>query len=768
MAGSFDDNLVYISRLLEGILDKQSSIDPMSQSAYNKLLDNFSAQIGKLNDASNVTKAELKNIIAYFKTFVSSYDLKSTEFNKTVQQLQRSLEGRMAGGEKLNVDKLLKGLSNLFTSAVLQSIKAEERGKTGTFKNVVDNEKLQVIIKDLAQRMGVQSDASANKIIEYFKEQEKKKEKRERGYVDDLIEGLEKSKWVGGALRDTFALIGLLGANWLSHFGSFGRKVGGAFYVAMITAGPILTQMLMKGLGGVLKNTLPMLKEFLFPGGQNVGNMLGAGLGFAGAMWAAHEYKDSERRGMKGNAQAFKYGGATMAAGGLALGTAAVATSVAGVAGGSAIGGVAAAIAAAMGPIGWALLGIGAGIAGLAFLWKHHSDTIKKWAKKFGEFVGKVIDFMALFNPVFTAIKWLKDNWEHRPTWLGGDGGAGTVGGRSANYKFGSSATGAELLNVTNKGGHIDKSKVTEEMWQSANTLQATYGDLGQITNLGKMTKQQAARVISEDIKKKGNKSFYEYVTDDSIVDKKSFGTDVADDGGVYLARGVVEEFMKFKEKLEKAGFDTSNMKITSGIGSLGNFDTREVSPHTYSDSIKGHFSSLGTTIDTTAIFNKATGARLSQADMDRLGYGTWYLYNKGADHATHEHLSMKMIPYQQQIKGEMKEIDKAQKVAAMTSTADLLKFYDEDKYNEITRKFGAGGWTPKSIMDKHYKDALKEEGAYISDTAGKPWMYTDEQGRPQLIKSKDGGIFFTDPTGIHGYRDAVVQNLANSGTGGS
>ena len=92
---------------------------------------------------------------------------------------------------------------------------------------------------------------------------------------------------------------------------------------------------------------------------------------------------------------------------------ASVATSVAGVAGGSAIGGIAAAIAAALGPIGWTLLGIGAAIAGLAYLWKNHSETIKKWAKKFGDFVGKVIDFMALFNPVFAAIKWMKDNWKH-------------------------------------------------------------------------------------------------------------------------------------------------------------------------------------------------------------------------------------------------------------------------------------------------------------------------------------------------------------------
>jgi hypothetical protein len=411
------------------------------------------------------------------------------------------------------------------------------------------------------------------------------------------------------------------------------------------------------------------------------------------------------------------------------------------------------------------LLGIGAAIAGLAYLWKNHSETIKKWAKKFGDFVGKVIDFMALFNPVFAAIKWLKDNWEHRPKWLGGDGGAGTVGGRSSNYKFGSKKTGATLREgITDKSGHIDASKVD---WEAANREKAVYGDLGQIVNLGKMTKEQGAREIARDIAAKGNKSFYQYVTDDSIVDKASFGTDIADKGGVYLARGVVEEFLKFKEKLEKEGYDTSKMKITSGIGSVGSYDTRAVSPHSYSDSIYGHFSSLGTTIDTGTIFHKGTGKRLSKGDMQGLGYGTWHLYNEGAGHQDHEHLSMKMIPQQQMLKKAVAESEKEQQVSVMVGTANLLKYANKDKYEAITAYADAQHMSDKA-RDNMYKDALKREGYEIAEgIVGKPWM---KDGAPvqSTVTKENGGLFFTDPTGIKSFSAEQLQQLSNGGSGGN
>ena len=769
MSGSFDDNLVYISRLLEGILDQKSSIDPMSQSAYNKLLDNFSVQIGKLADASNVTKSELKNIIAYFKTFVSSYDLKSTEFNKTVQQLQRSLEGRMEGGEKLEADKLLKGLSNLFTSAVLQSIKAEERGKKGTFKNVIDNEKLQAITKDLAERMGVKSDATANKIIEFFKEQEKKREKRERGFTDDLIEGLEKSKWVGGALRDTFALIGLLGGRFMSQFGPLGRKIGAAFYVAMITAGPILTQMLMKGIGGVLKNTLPMLKEFLFPGGQNVGNMIGAGLGLAGAMWAGKEAKDSERRGMKGNATAFKVGGAGMAAGGIALGTAAVATSVAGVAGGSAIGGIAAAIAAALGPIGWTLLGIGAAIAGLAYLWKNHSETIKKWAKKFGDFVGKVIDFMALFNPVFAAIKWMKDNWEHPIEGIKNTFAAGVAGfKRFAGIQETKAIDTVGGVGINKYGGVIGLEKV-DKMKASAIAEQyfAEHPE-----KAGRMYEKVGSKYAS----------LGSFENDWAI--RNAQGTATA----AVLHAGASAELEGLWGALVSSGAMTREkaemLKYTSGRSTKS-------SPHK-GTGLNSH-QNISAMVTDMAAANSWTDEEwrqvlpIIQEYLAGLGYEAMFEGEKGGKTyfgkefvagLSNRHLHVQMakgkedwmpegVKYTLNEFENQKKHEQEQKASVMAGTANLLKYANKDKYEAITAYADAQHMSDKA-RDIMYKDALKREGYEIAEgIVGKPWM---KDGAPvhSTVTKENGGLFFTDPTGIKSFSAEQLQQLSNGGSGGN
>ena len=98
-------------------------------------------------------------------------------------------------------------------------------------------------------------------------------------FVSDLVEGLEKSKWVGGVMRDTFRLIGLLGANFLSKFGQLGRILGASFYIAMETAGPLLVKLLLQGMGKLFMNLPGMIGKFGW------GAAAGVAAGVVGGTW---------------------------------------------------------------------------------------------------------------------------------------------------------------------------------------------------------------------------------------------------------------------------------------------------------------------------------------------------------------------------------------------------------------------------------------------------------------------------------------------------
>lgn len=781
MAGSFDDNLVYISRLLEGILDKQSSIDPMSQSAYNKLLDNFSAQIGKLNDASNVTKAELKNIIAYFKTFVSSYDLKSTEFNKTVQQLQRSLEGRMAGGEKLNVDKLLKGLSNLFTSAVLQSIKAEERGKTGTFKNVVDNEKLQAITKDLAQRMGVQSDASANKIIEFFKEQEKKREKKQQGYIDDLVDALGRSKWIGGVLQDILILGSLMVADFFQKLGPWGRVVGGTIVAGMLATAPVIANLLLKGISKLVTQGVPALLKGLagllvrastavggplsmFSPGRwammtgagkaaSVGRLAGAAgasiaLG-AGSIWAGKEAVNSFKQGDK-------VGGGAFGVGALGLGIAAIAAVVAGIAAPVTL------IAAAVGGIA----------VGVGLLWKNREKVMEHF-KKNEKFYSKLLGIMDFLMPGFAiirrALEWVVDNWPFGKGDTRESGLGGVTGG----------AVGSMLSAVDSaKGGYFSYGK----MKVSKRT--------GAVLNLHELTQDEASEALQayEKDKPKLFHSVYEWL-DKSHASFGSHSTDAVmkQNGnvtGVLSYAGASKDIDEARAYLIAQGVPpevANSMVQTSGKATGSNkFHKKGAGNGWFS-----HFNEFARATDlgglTEAQWLSSYGGKSIFGHMQDFyaskGFkATYEKEGQGASTGPHTDLkpSSTGLPLDsiqgrnlQERLAEQKA-KKEEDAKAVISAGDLLKVTNEAKYNQVQEEIQKKIFKGEIPKQQAYEKALLEEGIFKGDLPGKPWMHRDTAtGALQPVVYNDGVLALSEVPGNNGFFQKLID-ITCSGTGGN
>lgn len=490
MSGESSLNSDYLAKLVEAVMDKNSRIDPISQSFYDNMLKNFSILIGKLEDTNKLNKSELDSIIKLFNRIVSSdYGLKrSKEFVEAINQIKESLGKRISEGDKVGVEKLISALSQAFSVALADATKANVRGKKGPLDGVSeDNKRLKKALEDIAKRMGV-LDSATDKLINFMSEENKKQDKKSERRMQEFIDALERNKFIGGALRDTFRLIGLLGANFLSKFGTFGKVLGASLYVAMEAFGPIFSKMLLEGFGKLLWKLVPFMGKSigsLFSKGltglanwgplarmgvtpladmataPSVGALAGstklalgvAGAAAVGAGFAGSQAVDSWQKGRKGNA-------AALGVGALALGAGAIAAVVAGL----------------TAPITVPLLAIGATVTGIALIWKNYSKQIT-------EFTKSVLDWIS--QPFKPIIDWLAD---HLPSWLKKDSGndsevVSSLDGMTLN-KYGAVTNVREMNRMSaSEAAKNYRKKNAEQFYQTYETVGSEHAYLGQFKN---------------------------------------------------------------------------------------------------------------------------------------------------------------------------------------------------------------------------------------------------------------------------------------------
>lgn len=564
-SGKDDINVAYIEKLAESVANATLVLEKLSENyGSNGQLEQTLRNLAQsVNKGEMTLKQMLKEAASTQKNIRSvEYGLEdTTKYNKTVNMFLKLLEERM-GDSKIDevlVEKITTAFENLDVSAILESEKIEQRGGKGApLKNTLDNEKLGRVNEDLARRIGLSLDTTTDKLITFFQEQEKKKEKKERGFVDDLIEGLEKSKWVGGALQDTFRLIGLLGANWLTKFGQLGRIFGGAFYVAMATAGPLLVKLLLQGIGklftslprmlgnlgkGVWNNALKTsvraggpLGDFatagagqkLAAGGRLAGAGLAAGALGTGAFFAGRESYRSFKQGDK-------VGGGAFGIGAVGLGVAAIAALVAGIAAPVTL------IAAAIGGIA---VGVGA-------LWKNREKILEHY-KKHKEFYNKLMTVMELIMPPLfilrKSIEWIVDHWPF--------GKKDKDGNKNSPWQA--------FLNMVGLGQ--DKKAVEHIAGVGVNKAGALLG-------VEKLNKMEASNVTEAYFNKYGERSIYEKVGSKhaSLID---FENDLAirDKSGrataAVLYKGASENLEKMWDALVAQGMSRERaelLKYSSG-----------------------------------------------------------------------------------------------------------------------------------------------------------------------------------------------------------
>lgn len=794
---NFAEFEAFADYMSECLKDTSRSIKSFSET-LNSVTKNVVEREVAIKNKERLSHAEIDKITS---KYVDTLKKLNIELGKEGEEIVKSFKGsaKVVADSKqgLSAEKYKEEFKNLALTEVISKANSASRdGKdpSAFIKNFSDSKVAKAIAKEIDTSLGKNTDGAIYKLQGFFGEHFQQAKKDLRAFGADLIEGLAANKFVGGALKDTFKLIGLLGASWLSHFGRLGQILGTAFYVAMETAGPLLATLLVKGLGSIigkgfltLGNTIWKAASFIALGagkglmnlsvrgggsiaelatagsiGQKVsaiakvGGALGGGaLGLGGAFLAGREAVKDWKSGNKGRATAFGVGAGFLGAGGIAA--------------------IATLFTAAAAPFVAPLLAIGAGIAGLTALWKKYGENVKKWfgerkkdtenwIKEHKDSLKAVTDILLLFNPALLGIKkvveWIWDilpwsknkgnvdeNGNPIPAPESGKGGSNGYGNDFATTgRVGRNPTSAELLKgKTDRTGHLSLGKMTEADWQRADTLAPKYGSMGEIVNLGQMSKKRAQEVVEADIKAKGSKSFYEKL-DESIINKGSFGTDIP-----YAARGTSQKFKEDMKALSKVGINTSGAKITSAIGTLGS--RQQMSPHSYSSSVRGHFSSFGTTIDVTPLYRK-DGSRITQADLKRAGLGNYWLNVEG----DHEHIAMGQLQWQKNYKKEKQKAVAEQH--SMDAAYILMKEAGKGKVEEINKKANKNKIYSQEEISKMYEAELAKMKIYNRPLA------TDKGTVGAWVKETDKGTRVLDYSGNDSYAEKVLSGISNNGAG--
>lgn len=782
-----DINIAYLEKLTDIVSNLAMDLEKISPNyGNNGQLEKVLTELSKHVQSGDMTLKQMLKEAANTQKNIRSveYGIEDTaRYGRTINTFVKLLEAKI-GNSKLD-DVLLKkvatAFNNLDVTAILESEKIGQRGGKGApLKNVMDNEKLDKVNADLARRIGVKLDDSMSKLMTFYQEEEKKTAKRTAGFVQDLIEGLGKSKWVGGTLRDTFKLIGLLGANWLSQFGQLGKILGGAFYIAMETAGPFLVSLLLKGLGGVLGKLVGglggALGRLIGIGGTSAASAGAAGAGAAGAGAAGASGAGAVgglaakagtvvargagaiglgagaffagRESINSFKEGDKVGGSAFGAGALGLGVAAIAALVAG---------ISAPVTLIAGAIGGIAVAVGA-------IWKNR-EAILDHFKKHKDFYDRILKFIDFVNPVFGLLRSICMWWQDK--YGGESAGERSNAEDSLGNKNGVVQKVANFLNVQ------DKKPVQKIEGSGINKA-------GYVTNLKSLTPMQASKVLKAyydnyneqatnayDWMKVGEFYPHLYKNDAAIRDAK---------GNAILVpsyKGARQDLQDMNAKLSSIGL--SGMALSGSMRTAGRTGVTHVKGSKH-DNIMGLVNDYAAGWTDDASWFKAFEALRPM--MKEKGFDLYYegYDSKGKRHMTNDLKKLGTSDFQglsgrhfhvQRLRGlenlarstdPMKNVEatKARAEQQSIELSKIAKSVEPELYQKYEREIEKG---KEDSALKNLEKQMRDQGYYFNDEA-KQW--TKKKGNGLFGANQKEGTLIEDATGNYKFEriSAIIGGM--------
>ena len=651
-----------------------------------------------VKDVSKMTEEEIKKAVKQLENLFTSIFGRSSNAHKFFDQFALQM---LQVSKQMSMSTTL--FSNLSTSAGSLLMQLSKAGNLGFYnldkKGIDKNLPAQQIMAALLPEMGKKLDSVADKLLAFFGEDRKNYKTKSRQFIEDLVEGLGRSKFVGGAITDLIRLATLFGASWLKNFGPLGK----ALAVGLVALGPIIgakiADILLKGLttglGNILKSSMLGLGALLRATILSVTNKNLLGLAMQGKTLGGSVVNGLSRGNLALGSflaagavgamaiDTFKQEGGRNKAAGVALGTGSLALGASGLA--ALIGG---AFASAVLPIALPVAAIATGIGLIVKFW----PRITEW-------FGKILEKLGLIA-----------NKDKDRTFKSG----GITPFENLNRDY-AGEKGASLKSkaLWNTLGEKDLAA-----WEKADKQSAIVNEVGAITNFGQMTQQQAGREM-ERLRKENPiawSNLYEYIPFEGVNGKvygkrSDFGTDlISPDGkGFYMAKGSMERMDKANEALRKMGYSGS-MQFTGGIATAGNIKTLQASPHRLTG--KGHDSPYGAKFDIgqssiNTIIN-AQGKKASASIIDKVIRAGWENANIRSEG---DHRDVTWIPawVRTHVRDEKEQkIEAPKKSIAITQNS---KITEEDKNpEEISKPQTIGKQSSDNILfDNPLADQIKK-----------------------------------------------------------
>lgn len=595
-----------ITKMLEAINNNFQQNNSLANNEFaQQMLDKMEKLVGAQDKltAKDIEKV-FKEIFNPFLRGVYGGNTELTNALKILKSEIKELSNKQNVSTKLFSNMLTGGTSLMYSA----SSSAIRNGSGSKFFNL-SNPKDELTAASLAKIFGEQSKTAnlltsiQDKILSFFNENKSQEKTKRRQFIDDLIDGLSKSKWIGGAIMDLFKLASFFAANWLKNFGPIGK----ALAVGIIAAAPligakmasIISNAIVKGLTNVVKTGLTGLgalfraafSEKAIAGLTRGGALAGGALALAGAgalgSYAVNTWNEGGARN--------KWAGGLMGAGALGLGALGVSGLVAAIA--PAIG---AAMLAAVAPIAApvAIIATGAGL------------VIKFWPQ--------IVNF---FKSVLEWLGIIADKDE--------DGNYVTQGQSISQKIFG-------------YGGQSKRARPkSQKEWDAANSAALQISETGVMLNFGELTQEQLSRKVADFVGVKGSDNYnlftknYDLIpADDPHVSFGSFKTDaITNIGGenyIIAPAGTLNRVKQMDQKAKERGQVGSLTQITSGLGTAGNYAQKLLSPHQSPE----HFKPTDSAIDT--VTHNAAGQDITEWMMTsgiiKSVFGVKGLYHGNAD----------------------------------------------------------------------------------------------------------------------------------------
>lgn len=263
-----DDVLYSIDQKLEDILEtlmrSMSSGRPNYSAPYNdsfvkemmSRLQNIQKKDRKTGEYVDTGKLDFKSLIKEINDFYRLLDLSTSKQATYTKQFMKGVESRyekLSSDNKAQLAYLARALKNLDEDLVKFSMGEFSKTPMLNMKKGMENPLGAEHIKQVREELKVLSgvDSKLDKIFYFFSKDKSERKTRTRQFIEDLADGLGKSKFVGGALSDFVRLGSLFLASWLKNIPLIGGPLA-AIVVALGGLAPTLVNGIIQGLTQVL------------------------------------------------------------------------------------------------------------------------------------------------------------------------------------------------------------------------------------------------------------------------------------------------------------------------------------------------------------------------------------------------------------------------------------------------------------------------------------------------------------------------------------